>query len=76
MTAKKPDNQVEAIKQAAKEVLGNYNVRITLIDGVREFEDIAGYNITGEWVAISLKDGSTTAIPRTEIMELFHYIAE
>ena len=39
------------------------------------FEDILGYQMNGEWVAVSLKNGSTYVYPRTSIARIKHYIA-
>ena len=38
------------------------------------FEDILGYQMGNEWVAVSLKDGSTYVYPRTSITRVKHYI--
>ena len=37
------------------------------------FEDILGYQMGSEWVAVSLKDGSTYVYPRTSIARVKHY---
>lgn len=38
-----------------------------------DFKDIMGYQISGEWVAISLKDGTTYVYPKTAIARIKHY---
>lgn len=38
------------------------------------FEDILGYQMGSEWVAVSLKDGTTYVYPRTSIARIKHYI--
>lgn len=37
------------------------------------YEDIMGYQMNGDWVAISLKDGTTWVHPKEEIKLLKHY---
>lgn len=42
-----------------------------------DFQDIMGYQISSEWVAVSLKDGTTYAYPKSSIARIKHYnIAE
>lgn len=38
------------------------------------FEDILGYQMGSEWVAVSLKDGTTYVYPKTSIARIKHYI--
>lgn len=38
-----------------------------------DFKDIMGYQISSEWVAVSLKDGTTYAYPKSAIARIKHY---
>lgn len=38
-----------------------------------DFQDIMGYQISSEWVAVSLKDGTTYAYPKDSIARIKHY---
>lgn len=38
-----------------------------------DFKDIMGYQISGEWVAVSLKDGTTYVYPKGSIARVKHY---
>lgn len=40
------------------------------------FEDISGYSIGTQWVAISTKDGGTTVFPAQDIKKIQHYNKE
>ena len=77
---------VKTIKEAVKEVVEGKKQNITLrlkdlyndeTDKYDEqyltFEDIAGYQLSGEWVAIMEKDGTTHAYPKSEIKHVKHY---
>lgn len=38
-----------------------------------DFKDIMGYQISSDWVAVSLKDGTTYAYPKSSIARIKHY---
>lgn len=40
------------------------------------FKDIMGYQVNGDWVAVSLKDGTTYAYPASDISRIKHYITK
>lgn len=40
------------------------------------FKDIMGYQMGSEWVAVSLKDGTTYVYPANTISRIKHYIGE
>lgn len=40
------------------------------------FKDIMGYQVNGDWVAVSLKDGTTYAYPASNISRIKHYITK
>lgn len=40
------------------------------------FKDIMGYQMGSEWVAVSLKDGTTYVYPANTIARIKHYIGE
>lgn len=37
------------------------------------FKDIAGYQINSNWVAVSLRDGTTYAYPAAHVVRIKHY---
>lgn len=40
------------------------------------FKDIMGYQVNGDWVAVSLKDGTTYAYPASNISRIKHFITK
>lgn len=38
-----------------------------------DFQDIMGYQISAEWVAVSLKDGTTYVYPKSSVARIKHY---
>lgn len=78
---------VKTVKEAVKEVVEGkkQNIQLTLMselfnaaleqwnNEIVEYKDIAGYQLSGEWVAIMEKDGTTHAYPKSEIKHVKHY---
>lgn len=55
----------------------NYNIDIHLYnDETIHLEDIMGYNVHSEWVAISMKDGITHVFPGRDISYIKHFTKE
>lgn len=55
----------------------NYSIFIEFMNDTDiTFDDIMGYQIAGEWVAVSMKNGTTHAYPKDTIVYLRHFITE
>lgn len=54
-----------ALKERGLEVRENFDGPI--------FEDIAGYSVNSEWVAVTTKEGETYVYPARNIARLKHY---
>lgn len=55
----------------------NYSIEITMNDdAVHNFVNILGYQVNGDWVAVSLTDGSTYAYPAARVTRIKHYITK
>lgn len=73
-------NPVDQIKQEAEMALAPYSISVTTVDYyVGEevetvFHDILGYQVNSSLVAISMKDGSTTVYPMSEVKRLRHFV--
>lgn len=54
-----------------------YNIIIHFNDREAvEFKDIAGYQLNGDWVAVSIPDGTTHVYSASDVYYVQHYIAE
>ena len=40
------------------------------------FEDISGYSVNGDWVAVMTKDGATYIYPANSVARIKHFTAE
>lgn len=79
MTKKNAEQKLLADINAAMapEVKSVYNILISFYDRKAvEFKDIAGYQLNGDWVAVSMHDGTTHVYSASDVCYVQHYIAE
>lgn len=68
--------EVKSVAAAVQEVVeGKKNsIRVHFYtDEPEVFQDIAGYQINGDWLAIMTKDGQTRVYPARDISFVRHY---
>jgi hypothetical protein len=59
--------------------MAKQNINVTVLDMftgeevVNEFEDIAGYKLTADWVAVMGNDGVTTCWPSASVNKVIHF---
>ncbi len=74
------NKRIKTVEEAITEVVEGKknNIEISLFsrDGVRDHlkhEDIAGYQLNGDWVAVMTKDGETLVYPAKMVTFVRHY---
>ncbi len=71
----KNDDKVVNIKNKEANTVASvgYDIHITMYnDTVTSYRDILGYQVGNQWVAVSLKDGTTYAHPASAIVLIQH----
>ena len=77
---------VRTVKEAIREVVEGKKQNLTLrlrdlydynedkcVEQYVTYENISGYQLSGEWVAIMEKDGTTHAYPKSEVKHVKHF---